>query len=91
MARSPLFSLLARSLRSATLAYRHQIPVDEWLEQSQKSKGWTRRSFLKMAGGLSGGMLLAAGCDRSSSSASIVQETSVKIAIIGAGIAGLNI
>lgn len=95
MARTPLFRLFSRTLHHANLANRQQIPVDELPELYRHQRQLRiaklrRRKFLKMVGAFGGGTLLAVGCDRPSSNAFPQKETEAKIAIVGAGLAGLN-
>ncbi|MBP0016662.1 MAG: FAD-dependent oxidoreductase [Cyanobacteria bacterium SBLK] len=95
MARSPLFRLFSRALHLATQANRQQMPVDELPElyrhqrQLRRSK-LRRRKFLKIMGAFGGGTMLAVGCKHSSSNAFTQKGTDAKIAIVGAGLAGLN-
>lgn len=92
MARNPLFGLFSRALRLAAQSNRRGIPLDEWSEQQQyqKTLGLKRRSFLKIAGGLGTGMLLGTGCRSPRATLGSQEGTAAKIAIVGAGIAGLN-
>lgn len=92
MVRTPLFGLFSRALRLAAQSNRRGIPVDEWSEQQhyRKTLGLKRRSFLKIAGGLGTGMLLGAGCQSPYATLGSQEGTAPKIAIVGAGIAGLN-
>ncbi|MGK7926206.1 MAG: FAD-dependent oxidoreductase [Spirulina sp.] len=95
MARSPLFRLFSRALRSAALAKRHKMPVDELPElnrsprQPQRSR-LGRRKFLKTAAAFSGGTMLALSGDRLISPLLAREHAPPKIAIVGAGIAGLT-
>ncbi|MDJ1185120.1 NAD(P)/FAD-dependent oxidoreductase [Roseofilum casamattae] len=92
MTHSPLFGLFSRALRLATESHRRGIPIDEYSEQhqSEKRQCLKRRSFLKKAGAFGGGILLAVG-GQSCHAATLAEDIAApKIAIVGAGIAGLN-
>ncbi|MEM9538363.1 MAG: NAD(P)/FAD-dependent oxidoreductase [Cyanobacteria bacterium P01_E01_bin.42] len=94
MARKPLSRLLSRALHLATRANREGIPVDELPElerhqQQLKIAKLKRRKLLKMMGAFGGGTMLAVGCKHSSSSP-LPHGIEAKIAIVGAGLAGLN-
>ncbi|MBP0029409.1 NAD(P)/FAD-dependent oxidoreductase [Roseofilum sp. Guam] len=92
MARNPLFGLFSRALRWATEANRRQIPLDAWseIQQNQKRQHFKRRSFLQVAGGLAGGLLLGTGCQSPATTLWARERAAPKIAIVGAGIAGLS-
>ncbi|MFG6098917.1 FAD-dependent oxidoreductase [Leptothoe sp. ISB3NOV94-8A] len=92
MARTPLFSLFSRALRSATLAKLYRMPIDELyeLQKNQKKGRLGRRKFLKTAAAFGGGTMLATGSQgfRNVVLAQVVNPP--KIVIVGAGLAGLN-
>jgi len=92
MARNRLFSLFTRALRLAAQSNRREIPLDEWseIQQHQNRQSLKRRSFLKSAGIFGGGMLLAAGGQSPGINLWAQDVTDPKIAIIGAGMAGLS-
>ncbi|MBE9066768.1 FAD-dependent oxidoreductase [Leptolyngbya cf. ectocarpi LEGE 11479] len=92
MARTPLFGLFSRALRFATLANRRGVPIDELyeLQNLTKKRRLGRRKFLKTAAAFGGGTMLATG-SQGFQNAVLAQEASTpKIAIVGAGLAGLN-
>lgn len=92
MSRTPLFSLFSRALRSATLANRHGLPIDELseLQQRHKKTGLGRRKFLKRAAYVGGGAMLTVGSQGFRNVLLAEEANAPKIAIVGAGIAGLN-
>ncbi|NEP60671.1 MAG: FAD-dependent oxidoreductase [Symploca sp. SIO2G7] len=91
MARTPLFGLFSRALRSATLANRYGVPIDELSElQPRQKRRLGRRKFLKTATAFGGGTVLTAGSPNLRSALLAQEANTPKIAIIGAGIAGLN-
>ncbi len=61
MARNPLFGVFSRALRTATLANRRSIPINELSELSQckRKHGLKRRQFFKTAGAFGSSMLLS--------------------------------
>ncbi|MEM9119319.1 MAG: NAD(P)/FAD-dependent oxidoreductase [Cyanobacteria bacterium P01_F01_bin.56] len=91
MARTPLFGFFARALRSATLANRHGVPIDELpeLQRSKQKRKLGRRKFLKRTA-YSAGTMLAVGSQACRNSRMGQANNTPKIAIVGAGIAGLN-
>ncbi len=92
MARTSLFGLFSRALRSATLANRRGVPIDELPElQKPGQRGRLgRRKFLKTAAAFGGGTMLTVG-SQGFGTALLAQEANApKIAIVGAGVAGLN-
>lgn len=93
MSRSPLFDSLRRAFRVAALASRERPdvpPIDELIELA-----YTRRRFLRDAAAGTAGVI-AAGCTRAEAPAPPAQTSRPgggqppRIAIVGAGIAGLN-
>ena len=92
MARTPLFDLFSRALRSATLANHHGVPIDELseLQRLKMRRSLGRRKFLKTAAAFGGGAMLTVG-SQGFRNAVLAQEINApKIAIVGAGMAGLN-
>ena len=100
MSRSPLFGSLRRAMRVAAVAARARpgaLPVDEWIELAL-----TRRRFLRDSTLATAGLVLGTACNRASAPptkataptpvAPVVPEGArdVRIAIVGAGMAGLN-
>ena len=92
MARTPLFGLLTRALRSATLANRYKVTIDELteLQRAQQKRPLGRRKFLKTTAAFGAGMMLTVGSQAWRSSLLAQEINAPKIAIVGAGIAGLN-
>lgn len=92
MARTPLFGLFARALRSATLANRHGVPINELpeLQRLKTSRSLGRRKFLKTAAAFGGGAMLTVGSQGFRNSILAQEINAPKIAIVGAGMAGLN-
>ena len=90
MARTPLFGLFSRALKSATLANRHGVPIDELyeLQKNKKERRLGRRKFLKTAAAFGGGTILATGSQGFRNA--VLAQAAPKIAIVGAGLAGLN-
>lgn len=94
MSRSPLFDSLRRALQLAALASRQQPgvpPIDELIDMARTRRQFIRQSALATAG------LALAGCSPSpappSSNATpsaVPSRGGAKIAIVGAGMAGLN-
>ncbi|MEM6520619.1 MAG: NAD(P)/FAD-dependent oxidoreductase, partial [Cyanobacteria bacterium P01_C01_bin.70] len=74
------------------LANLRGVPIDELLEiqRSQKKRRLGRRKFLKTAAAFGGGVMLTAGSQSCRSSILAQAIDAPKIAIVGAGIAGLN-
>ncbi len=87
--RTPLFAALRRIMRLAVMSNRHDAPpVDELVDSSNFSENvWSRRDFLKV----SSGAVAALGMAYSPLiNAAARHLDGPRIAIIGAGIAGLN-
>jgi monoamine oxidase len=95
VSRSPLFGSLAQAIRIAAFSARHDGPsIEEIIERA-----YSRRRFLRESA-LAGAALAlgAAGCSREPGTAPAQQNTSPaspqtggpRIAIVGAGVAGLN-
>jgi monoamine oxidase len=87
-----LFGLLTRALRTATLANRHGMPTDELyeLQRLKQKKRLGRRKFLKTAAAFGGGAILTAGREGFRNPLFAQDMNAPKIAIVGAGLAGLN-
>lgn len=87
--RTPLFATLRKIMRLAILSNRpHAPPVDELVEHDAFSKNtWTRRDFLKVSSGAVAALSLA---NSPLIQAAAGHGTGPRVAIIGAGIAGLN-
>lgn len=95
MSRSPIFSKLARAQRIALYCERHRISTREGIERiteqaDRAARTRDRRSFLKGLGGLAaaGAAAMVTGKARLALSAPPARP-SPKVAIIGAGLAGL--
>ena len=89
MARSPLFHSLRRMFRIAALAARNRpgvAPVDELLDMAYSRRRFIRDSAVATAA-LAGGVLLE-GCGQSGTKTA--PSAAARIAIVGAGAAGLN-
>ncbi len=94
-ARTPLFAAVRRALGLAQVAnQRHAPPVDEVVAMAAETR-WTRRQFLKSSA--AAGVLLGSGSLTDllappplSPSPPRLTATRPRIAIVGAGIAGLN-
>ncbi len=88
-ARTPLFNAMRRSMRLARLAQRPGAPpLDELIElapTNREKTPWTRRRFLKTSGAAA---LTLAGSGLLTSC--VKTKGAPRIAIVGAGIAGLN-
>lgn len=87
MSKTPLFRTLRRSLRLATLAQEHGIPLDEvagW--EAEEAARISRREFLKK------GAMGVAGIAALSLLPSMMrpEDTETRIVIVGAGMAGLH-
>jgi monoamine oxidase len=92
VARTPLFDSITRALRLAALAARERPdlpPLDELIDMR-----YSRRRFLQMSTLAAAGVVI--GCSRQKSSSSppargaSATAASARIAIVGAGMAGLN-
>ncbi len=98
MSRSPLFDSLRRALRIAAVAAREQPglpPADELIELIEQS--FTRRRFLRDSAAATAAALTVSGCARQEAPAppaaspqSTAASGAPRIAIVGAGVAGLN-
>jgi len=89
VARSPLFHSLRRMFRIAALAARNKpgvAPVDELLDMAYSRRRFIRDSAVATAA-LAGGVLLD-GCGQSGTKTA--PSAATRIAIVGAGAAGLN-
>jgi monoamine oxidase len=88
MPKTPLFGSIMQAMRLAEIAAHNDIPADEVAEwtETEKQKGLNRREFLRrslqVGAGLAAFALLP--------SFKFKEETEAKIAIIGAGMAGLH-
>jgi monoamine oxidase len=88
MSKSPLFASLKRALRLSFTAHQHQIPADEvaeWTEE-QRANTMSRREFLAKATMAGAGIALI----RMVPPDFIRDDSDVRIAIIGGGMAGLH-
>jgi monoamine oxidase len=96
VARTPLFDSLQRAFRIAAIASRERPgtpPVDELIDLVEES--YTRRRFLRDSAAATAGVI-AAGCQRAetpappATPAAQTGPQTPRIAIVGAGMAGLN-
>ena len=90
MARTPLFDSITRAIRLATLAARErpdQPPLDELIEMA-----FSRRRFLKVSALAAAGTMVGCAPGQSSSTRTGAAggAGAARIAIVGAGMAGLN-
>lgn len=92
MARTPLFGLFSRALRSAALANHHGVPIDELpeLQRLKRRRRLGRRKFLKTTAAFGAGAMLTVGSHGYRNSILAQEINDPKIAIVGAGLAGLN-
>lgn len=89
MAKSPLFAALQRALNLSRIADHTQVPADqvaEWV-QTQKAKGISRRDFLQKSLYGSAGLIALTALPGWTFHE---DPPATRIAIIGAGMAGLN-
>jgi monoamine oxidase len=89
MSRTPLFSLVRRSLKLAVSAQRqHSLPVDEFIDKVSEGNPveTSRRQFLKTAA------VAGAAAATPDLFSAFAKDTSIRprTAIVGAGVAGLN-
>lgn len=88
MSRTPLFRLIRRSLRLAQISLRTGIPVDELVDRWRETPKISRRHFLGTTAITATGLAIT-GCVRLQDKPLTPQSTE-KVLIIGAGIAGLT-
>lgn len=86
MAHSLLFRRLVLALQAARREHRQATQLPEPIPQSQE--GWTRRRFMKTSA--AAGLLGVVGQSLPLSSWAGVKHSEQRVAIVGAGIAGLN-
>jgi monoamine oxidase len=93
VSRTPLFDSLRRAMRIAALSASQKPglpPIDELID-----RGLTRRRFMRDSSLAAAGLLIGAGCSRPAQeqppkAATPAAGGSARIAIVGAGMAGLN-
>lgn len=91
MSRTPLFSLVRKSLRLADAANRSDAPFDELIESANESRLISRRSFVQgSAATLSLAAVGACAPSRTRSGLSAADRASASVLVVGAGIAGLS-
>jgi monoamine oxidase len=86
MSRTPLLRAVVRSLRTARLAAAAGVPFDEAVEMRRGAL--TRREALRASAAAAGAALLA-GC-ASTGPAEVETHSRVRVAVVGAGVAGLH-
>src|SRR4051812_2901278 len=94
MSRTPLFSLVRRSLRLADLANRSGLPADELVEQLDEhratvpdARGISRRTFVQ---GATASALALAACTPFRRRSLPANREDMRVLVVGAGIAGLS-
>ncbi|MEO7997792.1 MAG: NAD(P)/FAD-dependent oxidoreductase [Gemmatimonadaceae bacterium] len=92
MSRTPLFSLVRKSLRLADAANRSDAPFDELIERANESRLITRRSFVQgSAATLSLAAVGACAPSRTRGGGlTAAERSSASVLVVGAGIAGLS-
>lgn len=91
MSRTPLFSLVRKSLRLADAANRSDTPFDELLERANEARLISRRSFVQGSAAVAS-MAAVGACapTRARGGLSAADKASASVLVVGAGIAGLS-
>ena len=90
MSRTPLFSLVRKSLRLADAANRAQQPLDELIDRANSSRDISRRTFVQGSAATLSLAAMAACAPTRVRRVSDARRASTSVLIVGAGIAGLS-
>lgn len=90
MARTPLFACMRRLLKAAAAARHPHAPPARELVERARAAAMTRRQLLRSAAALAAGAGMFSGCAGAAAAQRRPQKGDPRIAVIGAGLAGLR-